>query len=85
MLSNEDRTILQLIEVGARPNRQSKITYPKVLGRVTAAYLSGMTGDALDESPITHFGKRMGEPIELLNSGISPESLCGKLERWWSR
>ena len=85
MLSNEDRTILQLIEVGVRPKPHLKITEPTVLGRVAAAYLSGMAGDALDEIPITHFGKRMGEAIELLNSGISPESLCGELKVRWEK
>ncbi len=83
MLSNEDQSILQLIEVGVRPNPHLKITDPTVIGRVAAAYLSGMAGDALDEIPITHFGKRMSEAIELLNSGISPESLCVELERRW--
>jgi hypothetical protein len=85
MLSDEDRSILQLIEVGVRPNPHFKITDPRVLGRVAAAYLSGMAGDALVESPITHFGKRMTEAIELLNSGIPPESLCGELEKRWAK
>lgn len=83
MLSYEDQSILQLITDSVRPNPRLEITDLNVLGRVAAAYLSGIAGDAFNESPITHFGKRMSEAIELLNSGVPPESVCGELERRW--
>ena len=84
MLSDEDRSILQLIEVAIRPNPLSDIVDSNVLRRIAAAYLSGMAGDALDEEPITHFGKRMNEAIELLDSGTFPEFLCIELEKRWT-
>ena len=84
MLSNEDRSILQLIEVAIRPNPLLGIVDPNALRRNAAVRLSGMAGDALDEDPITHFGRRMSEAIELLDSGTFPESLCIELERLWT-
>ena len=84
MLSDEDRSILQLIEVAIRPNLLSDIVDPHALRGTAAARLSGMAGDALDEDPITHFGKRMSEAIDLLDSGTFPESLCIELERRWT-
>ena len=84
MLTDEDRSILQLIETSVRHCMRSGILDPLALAGITAAYLSGAAGDALDEDPITHFGRRMNEAIELLDSGTFPESLCIELERRWT-
>jgi len=84
MLSNEDRSILQLIEAAIRPNPLLDTVDPNAQRGIAAARLSGMAGDALDETPITHFGKRMTDALELLDSGISPESLCNELKIRWT-
>ena len=84
MLSDEDLSILQLIEVAIRPSALLDIVDPNAQRAIAAARLSGMAGDALDEAPITHFGKRMNDALELLDSGISPESLCDELKIRWT-
>lgn len=83
MLSEEDQSILQLIETGIRHCIGSGVSDPLLLGRITAAYLEGLAGDALVEIPISRFGKRLCEAIELLDSGIIPDSLCNELEARW--
>lgn len=83
-LSEEDRSLLHLIEASVQQCKGSGVSDPKALAGLIAAYLSGVAGDALDEEPITHFGKRMNEAIELLDSGTFPESLCIELERRWT-
>lgn len=84
MLSEEDRSILQLIESCVRRNPPLDLENSKRRGQVAAALLSGMAGDALHEDPISQFGKRMSEAIDLLESGFSPQCLCSELERRWT-
>ncbi len=84
MLSNKDMSLLQLIEVAIRPNTLLDIVDPNAQRGIAAARLSGIAGDALDETPITHFGKRMSDALELLDSGIFPESLCDELKIRWA-
>ena len=75
---------MQLIEVAIRSSALSDIVDPNAQRGIAAARLSGMTGDALDETRITHFGKRMTDALELLDSGISTESLCNELKIRWT-
>lgn len=82
-LNREDQVILDLIRMSMRVASKGNAESDAQAGSA-AAFLKGMAGDALQEIPISHFGRRMKEAISLLASGKSPASGCKILSERWS-